>query len=205
MEAHIQQLQDIVEHNRAEKSKMMNEKDQQNIIIDRLINTVDDLHKEMTEVADNRDALDSQVRNSLMKREDEADADKKKLQNRCQKLEAKSDLLLSVQGKLEEELSHAKTELEEMKQVNRSSKSRAKRSDSERQRLMTRCQTLKESGAQAIAEKGKLEVELLAARDEIAHMRQVESVLGNDKTTKEQLGDEERKKFKWLYSQAWMQ
>ena len=32
-----------------------------------------------------------------MKREDEADADKKKLQNRCQKLEAKSDLLLSVQ------------------------------------------------------------------------------------------------------------
>ena len=27
--------QDIVEHNRAEKSKMMNEKDQQNIIIDR--------------------------------------------------------------------------------------------------------------------------------------------------------------------------
>ena len=66
---------------------------------------------------------------------------------------------------------------------------------------------------------GKLEVELLAARDEIAHMRQVvnltpprnkknyihnqvESVLGNDKTTKEQLGDEERKKFKWLYSQV---
>ena len=31
---------------------------------------------------------------------------------------------------------------------------------------------------------------------------QVESVLGNDKTTKEQLGDEERKKFKWLYSQV---
>ena len=27
--------QDIVEHNRAEKSKMMNEKDRQNIIIDR--------------------------------------------------------------------------------------------------------------------------------------------------------------------------
>ena len=27
----------------------------------RLINTVDNLHKEMTEVADNRDALDSQV------------------------------------------------------------------------------------------------------------------------------------------------
>ena len=27
--------QNIVEHNRAEKSKMMNEKDQQNIIIDR--------------------------------------------------------------------------------------------------------------------------------------------------------------------------
>ena len=38
-------------------------------------------------------------------------------------------------------------------QVNRSSKSRAKRSDSERQRLMSRCQSLKESGAQAIAEK----------------------------------------------------
>ena len=115
-------------------------------------------------------------------------------------------------------------------QVNRSSKSRAKRSDSERQRLMSRCQSLKESGAQAIAEKvglsnrgqklknlwtfyliwrrnkliaslnftkafdgtisfakiirrnhliepfeiqGKLEVELSAARDEIAQMRQV--------------------------------
>merc|ERR1719270_682159 len=122
----------------------------------------------MTEVADNRDALDTQ-------------------------------------GKLEEELSPARIELEEMKQVNRSSKSRAKRSDRERQRLMTRCQMLKEAGAQAIAEKGKLEVELLAARDEIAHMRQVESVFGNDKTTKEQMGDDERKKFKWLYSEAWMQ
>ena len=88
-----------------------------------------------------------------MKREDEADAEKKKLQNRCQNLEAKQDLLLSAkvnsrkkfkttkygtnqslnpeskssltlnqikrdtQGKLEEELSHARTELEEMKQV----------------------------------------------------------------------------------------
>ena len=100
-----------------------------------------------------------------------------------------------AQGKLEEELCHAKNEIVEMKQVsrntkschmfphkfwltcfptnsghvslnisihilppknvqvNRSSKSRAKRSDSERQRLMSRCQSLKESGAQAIAEK----------------------------------------------------
>merc|ERR1719447_2427945 len=85
MEAHIQQLQNIVEN-----TKMQDEADHQTRIIDRLINTVDNLQKEMTEVSDNRDALDSQVRNSLMKREDEADADKKKLQNRCQKLEAKS-------------------------------------------------------------------------------------------------------------------
>ena len=168
------------------------------------------------------------MRNSLMKREDEADAEKKKLQNRCHNLEEKSVMLHSekvkhqscsfsfinlikrdAQGKLEEELCHAKNEIEEMKlvsekrsshmythkfrsqkksitctpasfashahpltsdhmfsliefwseatpknlQVNRSSKSRAKRSDSERQRLMSRCQSLKESGAQAIAEK----------------------------------------------------
>ena len=96
-----------------------------------------------------------QVRNSLMKKEDEADAEKKKLHNRCQNLEAKTDLLLSAkvnsrkkfkttnlrmdqnqslnpeskssltlnqikkdtQGKLEVELSHARIELEEMKQV----------------------------------------------------------------------------------------
>merc|ERR1712061_708311 len=95
MEAHIQQLQNIVENNRAEKSKMQDEKDQQTLLIDRLINTVDNLHKEMTEVADNRDALDSQVRNSLMKREDEADAEKKKLQNRCNNLEEKSVMLHS--------------------------------------------------------------------------------------------------------------
>ena len=37
-----------------------------------------------------------QVRNSLMKKEDEADAEKKKLHNRCQSLEAKLDLLLSA-------------------------------------------------------------------------------------------------------------
>merc|ERR550517_1409795 len=86
-----------------------------------------------------------------------------------------------AQGKLEEELCHAKNEIEEMKLVNRSSKSRAKRSDSERQRLMSRCQTLKESGAQAIAEKGKLEVELSAARDEIAQMRQEGGLHGNSR------------------------
>ena len=36
-----------------------------------------------------------QVRNSLMKREDEADAEKKKLQNRCNNLEEKSVMLHS--------------------------------------------------------------------------------------------------------------
>ena len=72
-----------------------------------------------------------------MKREDEADAEKKKLQNRCHNLEEKSALLHSekvhscavksfslksnlkrdAQGKLEVELCHAKNEIEEMKQV----------------------------------------------------------------------------------------
>ena len=37
----------------------------------------------------------AQVRNSLMKREDEADAEKKKLQNRCHNLEEKSVMLNS--------------------------------------------------------------------------------------------------------------
>jgi len=213
MEAHIQQLQNIVEKNLKEKTKMQDEKDHQTRLIDRLINTVDNLHKEMTEASDNRDALDSQVRNSLMKREDEAGAEKKKLQNRCHNLEEKSVLLHSeksdAQGKLEEELCHAKNEIVEMKQVNRSSKSRAKRSDSERQRLMSRCQSLKESGAQAIAEKGKLEVELTAARDEIAQMRQEGGLHGNNRMTgpaeNHLLGDREQKEFQWLYCKGWMQ
>jgi len=208
MEAHIQQLQNIVENNLVEKTKMQDEKDHQTRLIDRLINTVDNLQKEMTEVSDNRDALDSQVRNSLMKREDEADAEKKKLQNRCHNLEEKSVMLNSEKGKLEEELCHAKNEIEEMKQVNRSSKSRAKRSDSERQRLISRCQSLKESGAQAIAEKGKLEVELTAARDEIAQMRQEGGLHGNNRMTgpaDQMLGGQERKEFQWLYCKAWMQ
>merc|ERR1712192_340824 len=169
---------------------------------------VDNLHKEMNDVSDNRDALDSQVRNSLMKREDEADAEKKKLQNRCHMMEEKSVMLNSEQGKLEEELCHAKNEIEEMKLVNRSSKSRAKRSDSERQRLMSRCQSLKESGAQAIAEKGKLEVELSAARDEIAQMRQEggNRMTGPSANNSDQmLDDKERKEFQMLYCQAWMQ
>merc|ERR1712192_222630 len=190
MEAHIQQLQNIVENNMVEKTKMQDEKDHQTRLIDRLINTVDNLHKEMNDVSDNRDALDSQVRNSLMKREDEADSEKR-----------------DAQGKLEEELCHAKNEIEEMKLVNRSSKSRAKRSDRERQRLMSRCQSLKESGAQAIAEKGKLEVELSAARDEIAQMRQEggNRMTGPSANNSDQmLDDKERKEFQMLYCQAWM-
>jgi len=95
--------------------------------------------------------------------------------------------------------------------VNRNSKSRAKRSDNERQRLMNRCQSLKESGAQAIAEKGKLEVELTAARDEIAQMRQEGGLQGNSRMTgataaaNQILGDQERKEFQWLYCKGWMQ
>ena len=155
--------------------------------------------------------LNIQVRNSLMKREDEADAEKKKLQNRCHNLEEKSVRLhsdkvhscavsLSVLNLQSRETPRAswrrscamrKTKLRRWSryheqnqlpqilipmflqkfpsvplqnsshvhfplktvQVNRNSKSRAKRSDNERQRLMNRCQSLKESGAQAIAEK----------------------------------------------------
>jgi len=76
---------------------------------------------------------------------------------------------------------------------------------------MNRCQSLKESGAQAIAEKGKLEVELTAARDEIAQMRQEGGLQGNSRMTgataaaNQILGDQERKEFQWLYCKGWMQ
>ena len=64
-----------------------------------------------------------QVRNSLMKREDEADAEKKKLQNRCQNLEAKLDLLLSAKVNSRKNVKTTSLSMDQNQRLNPESKS----------------------------------------------------------------------------------
>ena len=64
-----------------------------------------------------------QVRNSLMKREDEADAEKKKLQNRCQNLEAKLDLLLSAKVNSRKKFKTTNLSMDQNQSLNPESKS----------------------------------------------------------------------------------
>ena len=58
-----------------------------------------------------------------MKREDEADAEKKKLQNRCQNLEAKLDLLLSAKVNSRKNVKTTSLSMDQNQRLNPESKS----------------------------------------------------------------------------------